>query len=143
MAAATPIIINFLYMTHSPWSKALHVIHIIQSLGCAPIYESIGRNATLIFEYYDTYHIVMIRNAPPTMGRFPFHFHRRLANLRVPGIIEMKLIPLHLLRILIIDRLLEIIKRKCLDQILMWNAYNLTRKLDSFQNYYNTNNMLD
>jgi putative transposase len=66
-----------------------------------------------------------------------FRFHRWLANLRVLEIEEIKSIPYTPVSHPFIERLIGTIRREYLDHVLFWNVADLTRKLASFQHYYN------
>jgi putative transposase len=66
-----------------------------------------------------------------------FRFHRWLANLRVLAIEEVKSVPYAPVSHPFIERLIGTIRREYLDRVFFWNAIDLTRKLDSFADYYN------
>ena len=66
-----------------------------------------------------------------------FRFHRWLANLRVLEIEEIKSIPYVPVSHPFVERLIGTIRREVLDQVLFWNALDLTRKLEAFRCYYN------
>lgn len=66
-----------------------------------------------------------------------FRFHRWLANLRVLEIEEIKSVPYVPVSHPFIERLIGTIRREYLDQVLFWNALDLTRKLEAFRDYYN------
>ena len=66
-----------------------------------------------------------------------FRFHRWLANLRVLEIKEIKSIPYVPVSHPFVERLIGTIRREFLDQVLFWNALDLTRKLEAFRCYYN------
>ena len=66
-----------------------------------------------------------------------FRFHRRLANLRVLEIEEIKSVPYALVSHPFIERLIGTVLREYLDQVFFWNAIDLRRKLDAFADYYN------
>jgi transposase InsO family protein len=66
-----------------------------------------------------------------------FRFHRWLANLRVLEIEELKSVPYVPVSHPFVERLIGTIRREYLDQVLFWNAPDLTRKLDAFRCYYN------
>ena len=66
-----------------------------------------------------------------------FRFHRWLANLRVLDIDEVKSIPYVPVSHPFVERLIGTIRREYFDHMLFWNAVDLARKLDEFQNYYN------
>jgi transposase InsO family protein len=63
-----------------------------------------------------------------------FGFQRWLANLRVLDIVEIKSVPVsHPF----IERLIGTVRREYLDRLFFWNALDLTRKLETFRDYYN------
>ncbi len=66
-----------------------------------------------------------------------FRFHRWLANLRVLEIEEIKSVPYAPVSHPFVERLIGTIRREYLDQVLFWNALDLTRKLAAFRDYYN------
>jgi len=66
-----------------------------------------------------------------------FRFHRWLANLRVLAIEEVKSVPYTPVSHPFIERLIGTIRREYLDRAFFWNAMDLTRKLATFQDYYN------
>jgi transposase InsO family protein len=66
-----------------------------------------------------------------------FRFHRWLANLRVLAIEEVKSVPYAPVSHPFIERLIGTVRREYLDHIFFWNAIDLTRKLDTFADYYN------
>ena len=66
-----------------------------------------------------------------------FRFHRWLANLRVLELDEVKSIPYVPVSHPFVERLIGTIRREYFDHMLFWNAVDLARKLDEFQNYYN------
>ena len=66
-----------------------------------------------------------------------FRFHRWLANLRVLAIEEVKSVPYTPVSHPFIERLIGTIRREYLDREFFWNAMDLTRKLATFQGYYN------
>lgn len=66
-----------------------------------------------------------------------FLFHRWQANLRILGVEEVKTIPYVPISHPFIERLIGTIRREYLDHVLFWNASDLARKLEEFQNYYN------
>jgi putative transposase len=63
--------------------------------------------------------------------------HRWLANLRVLAIEEVKSVPYAPVSHPFVERLIGTVRRECLDHIFFWNAIDLTRKLDTFADYYN------
>ncbi|MHB8456018.1 MAG: integrase core domain-containing protein [Acidiferrobacterales bacterium] len=66
-----------------------------------------------------------------------FTFYRWRANLRIPGIEEIKSIPYVPMSHPFIERLIGTLRREYLDQVLFWNASDLERKLSEFRKYYN------
>jgi len=66
-----------------------------------------------------------------------FRFHRWLANLRVLEIEEIKSVPYVPVSHPFVERLIGTIRREYLDQVLFWNSLDLTRKLETFRDYYN------
>jgi putative transposase len=66
-----------------------------------------------------------------------FRFHRWLANLRVPGVEEIKSVPFAPMSHPFIERLIRTVRREYLDHVFFWNAIGLTRKLDAFADHYN------
>jgi putative transposase len=66
-----------------------------------------------------------------------FRFHRWLANLRVLEIEEIKSVPCAPVSHPFVERLIGTIRREYLDRMFFWNAFDLARKLDDFQTYYN------
>ena len=64
-----------------------------------------------------------------------FEFHRWKANLRILEITEVKTIPFVPLSHPFIERLIGTIQREFLDQVPIWNARNLERKLLQFKEY--------
>jgi putative transposase len=66
-----------------------------------------------------------------------FRFHRWLANLRILEINEIKSIPYTPVSPPFVERLIGTIRREYLDQTLLWNSFDLARKLDEFKTYYN------
>jgi transposase InsO family protein len=66
-----------------------------------------------------------------------FRFHRWLANLRVLEIEEVKSVPYVPVSHPFVERLIGTVRREYLDQVLFWNALDLTRKLEAFRDYYN------
>jgi hypothetical protein len=66
-----------------------------------------------------------------------FEFHRWKANLRILDVDEIKTVPLVPLSHPFVERLIGTIRRDYLDQVPFWNATDLTRKLETFQHYYN------
>src|SRR5262245_39677076 len=66
-----------------------------------------------------------------------FRFHRWLANLRILEVEEIKSMPYVPVSHPFVERLIGTIRREFLDQVLIWNAVDLERKLEEFRNYYN------
>ena len=67
-----------------------------------------------------------------------FLYHRWQANLRIPGIEEIKSIPYAPISHPFIERLIGTIRREYLDHFFFWSATDLERKLETFRQYYNT-----
>ncbi len=67
-----------------------------------------------------------------------FLYHQWQANLRILGADEVKTIPYTPLSHPFVERLIGTIRREFLDHTLFWNATDLERKLETFQQYYNT-----
>jgi len=67
-----------------------------------------------------------------------FKFHRWKANLRILDVDEIKTVPLVPFSHPFVERLIGTIRRDYLDQVPFWNATDLTRKLKTFQHYYNS-----
>jgi transposase InsO family protein len=67
-----------------------------------------------------------------------FHYHQWQANLRILGTDEIKTVSYTPLSHPFIERLIGTIRREFLDHTLFWNATDLERKLETFQQYYNT-----
>jgi hypothetical protein len=66
-----------------------------------------------------------------------FRYHQWQANLRIPGIEEIKSIPYTPISHPFIERLIGTIRREYLDHLFVWNAQDLERKLGGFLQYYN------
>jgi len=66
-----------------------------------------------------------------------FRFHSWLANLRVLDIVEIKSVPYVPVSHPFIERLIGTLRREYLDRLFFWNAVDLTRKLETFRDYYN------
>ncbi len=66
-----------------------------------------------------------------------FSYHQCQANLRILEVEEIKTVPYVPLSHPFVERLIGTIRREFLDHVLFWNATDLQRKLDSFQDYYN------
>ena len=86
------------------------------------------------------FHIIC-GSAPPTYlssDHDPLIEYRRWeANLRILGVKEVKTVPFVPLSHPFVERLVGTVRREYLDQMPFWNAQDLERKLDSFQEYYN------
>jgi transposase InsO family protein len=70
-----------------------------------------------------------------------FRFHRRLANVRVLEIQEIKSVPHAPASHPIVERLIGKIRREYLDRMFFWNAVDLTRKLGEFIEYCNSHHV--
>jgi transposase InsO family protein len=68
-----------------------------------------------------------------------FEYHRWQANLRILEITPIKTVPYTPISHPLVERLIGTIRREFLDQTLFWNAVDLERKLEAFQDYYNHN----
>jgi transposase InsO family protein len=68
-----------------------------------------------------------------------FEYHRWQANLRILEIDPIKTVPYTPISHPFVERLIGTIRREFLDQTLFWNAVDLQRKLEAFQDYYNHN----
>jgi len=66
-----------------------------------------------------------------------FRYHRWKANLRVLDIEEIKTVPYTPVSHPFVERLIGTVRRECLDQTLFFNAPDLQKKLNQFQDYYN------
>ena len=66
-----------------------------------------------------------------------FRAHRWQANLRILEIEEIKTVPYVPLSHPFVERTIGTVRREFLDQTLFWNATDLSRRLESFRNYYN------
>ena len=66
-----------------------------------------------------------------------FEYHRWQANLRILEIEPVKTVPYTPVSHAFVARLIGTIRREFLDQTLFWNAVDLERKLEAFQDYYN------
>jgi transposase InsO family protein len=66
-----------------------------------------------------------------------FEFHRWRANLRILGVDEIKTIPYCPISHPFVERLVGTLRRELLDHVFFWNAVDLERKLNEFQEYYN------
>jgi transposase InsO family protein len=67
-----------------------------------------------------------------------FQYHRWQANLRILDVQEIKSVPNVPLSHPFVERLIGTIRREYLDQTLFWNASDLKKKLEDFQQYYNS-----
>ncbi len=65
-----------------------------------------------------------------------FRFHRWLANLRVLDVGAIKSVPYAPVSHAFVERLIGTIRREVLDQMFFWNAFDLTRKLETFRRDY-------
>jgi len=68
-----------------------------------------------------------------------FTFHRWKSNLRILDIEEIKTVPYTPISHPFVERLIGSVRRELLDQTFFWNANDLQRKLDSYQQYFNNN----
>ena len=68
-----------------------------------------------------------------------FEYRRWQANLRILEIDPIKTVPDTPISHPFVERLIGTIRREFLDKTLFWNAVDLQRKLDTFQDYYNHN----
>ena len=66
-----------------------------------------------------------------------FRFHRWLANLRVLEFEEIKSVPYVPVSHPFVERMIGTVRREYLDRVFFWNSADLTRKLATFQDYYN------
>ena len=66
-----------------------------------------------------------------------FRFHRRLANLRVPDVEEIKSVPYVPVSHPFVERLIGTIRREDLDRVFFRNRVDLMRKLEESRLYYN------
>ena len=66
-----------------------------------------------------------------------FLFHRWIANLSIIDVEEIKTIPGVPTSHPFVERIIGTTRRECLNQLLFFNKYDLQRKLDFFQAYYN------
>ena len=80
---------------------------------------------------------IVLGSAPPTYVSSDhdplFEYHRRDANLRILGMKEVKTVPFVPLSHPFVERLVGTVRHECLDRMPFWNAQDLERKLDSFQ----------
>jgi putative transposase len=68
-----------------------------------------------------------------------FEYHRWQANHRILEIEPIKSVPYTPISHPFVERLIGTIGREFLDQTLFWDAVDLQRKLEAFQDYYNYN----
>jgi putative transposase len=68
-----------------------------------------------------------------------FRYNRWQANLRIPGIDEIKSIPYTPVSHPFVERLIGTIRREYLDHTLFWNLRDLEKILTAFSQYYNQN----
>jgi transposase InsO family protein len=77
---------------------------------------------------------IIARKSPPqhlSSDHDPlFRFHRWIANLRILEVDEIKSIPYAPVSHPFVERLIGTIRREFLDQVLIWNAVDLERKLE-------------
>jgi transposase InsO family protein len=66
-----------------------------------------------------------------------FRYHRWLANLRILEVDEIKSVPYVPVSHPFVERLIGTIRREFLDHVLIWNSFDLERKLEEFRIYYN------
>ena len=66
-----------------------------------------------------------------------FQFHRWQANLRILGVEAVPTVPHVPCSHPFVERLIRTVRQEYLDHLLFWNAADLERKLDLFQEYYN------
>jgi len=66
-----------------------------------------------------------------------FKFHRWQANLRILGIDEIKTIPGVPTSHPFVERSIGLCRQEFLNHVLFWNAEDLVKKLDQYQNYHN------
>ncbi len=67
----------------------------------------------------------------------PFECNRWQANLRILGIDKVKSVPGAPTSHPFIERQIGICRQELLDHVLFWNAEDLARKLNQYQDYYN------
>lgn len=65
-----------------------------------------------------------------------FEFQRWQANLRILGIDEIKTIPGAPTSHPFVERSIRLCRQEFLDHVLFWNAEDLAKKLDQYQNYH-------
>jgi transposase InsO family protein len=68
-----------------------------------------------------------------------FTFRQWQANLRILEIEEVKSIPYTPISHPFIERLIRTIREDLLNHLLIWNTYDLQKKLDVYQHYFNNN----
>jgi len=68
-----------------------------------------------------------------------FKFKQWQANLRVLEIEEIKSVPYTPISHPFVERLIKTIREDFLNNVLIWNAYDLQKKLNIYQNYFNNN----
>ncbi len=66
-----------------------------------------------------------------------YRFHQWQANLRILGVTAIKTVPYAPLSHPFVERLIDTIRRECLDRTLFWTAADLESKRVDFQRYYN------
>jgi len=66
-----------------------------------------------------------------------FRYHRWQANLPILDIEEIKSVPYTPISHPFVERLIGSVRRELLDQTFFWNDRDLTKKLASYQAYYN------
>ena len=66
-----------------------------------------------------------------------FLFHQWKANLRVLRVDQIKTVPRVPVSHPFVERLIGTVRREYLDHVLFWNAVDLERKLDAFEQYFN------
>ena len=65
-----------------------------------------------------------------------YRFHQWQANLRILDVKEIKTVPYVPLSHPFIERLIDTIRRECLDRTVFWTAADLELKLLEFRRYY-------
>jgi putative transposase len=68
-----------------------------------------------------------------------FQYHRWKENQRILDINEIKTLPYIPMSHPFVERLIRSIRHELLDQTFFWNANDLQRKLDQYQQYFNSN----
>jgi putative transposase len=66
-----------------------------------------------------------------------FRYHQWQANFRLSEIEEIKSIPEIPWSNPYVERVIGTTRRECIDQVLFWNEEDLSRKLKSYQKYFN------